>query len=181
MSNLSRPLLLSGLAEGEQRDLLAAAQPRQLKPRDVLGHQGEPADLFALVQIGHLKLAQVNAAGAESLVRFIGPGDCLGLRHSGARRLPRADRGRDSGSAAAVVWLVPMLENAKMEPPSRSAHTLGSHGLAKAILVAWTLGVPSLISGLTGAFDWMIVAGSALLLVGVALNATQAITIVTPD
>ena len=68
-----------------------------------------------------------------------------------------------------------------MEPPSRSAHTLGSHGLAKAILVAWTLGVPLLISGLTGAFNWMIVAGSALLLVGVALNATQAITIVTPD
>ena len=78
MSNLNRPLLLSGLAEGDQRDLLAAAQPRQLKPRDVLGHQGEPADLFALVQIGHLKLAQVNAAGAESLVRFIGPGDCYG-------------------------------------------------------------------------------------------------------
>jgi hypothetical protein len=74
-----------------------------------------------------------------------------------------------------------MMEKANMEPPTRSAHTLGSHGLAKAILVAWTLGVPLLISGLTGAFNWMIVAGSALLLVGVALNATQAITIVTPD
>ncbi len=41
--------------------------------------------------------------------------------------------------------------------------------------------MPLLISGLTGAFNWMIVAVSALLLVGVALNATQAITIVTPD
>jgi len=75
---VNRPLLLSGLSESDQRELLAAAQPRLLKPRDVLGQQGEPAELFALVQIGHLKLGQVNAAGAESLVRFVGPGDCYG-------------------------------------------------------------------------------------------------------
>ena len=75
---MTPPLLLSGLSDDEQREFVAAAQPRQLKPRDVLGHQGEPADLFALVQIGHLKLIQVNSAGAESLVRFIGPGDCYG-------------------------------------------------------------------------------------------------------
>ena len=68
--------LSSGLSEGEQRDLLAAGQPRQLKRREVLGQPGEPADLFALVQVGHLKLAQLNAAGAETLVRFVGPGDC---------------------------------------------------------------------------------------------------------
>jgi hypothetical protein len=36
------PLLLSGLSDNEQRDLVAVARPRQLKPRDVLGHQGEP-------------------------------------------------------------------------------------------------------------------------------------------
>jgi CRP/FNR family transcriptional regulator, nitrogen oxide reductase regulator len=72
------PLLLSGLSDNDQRDLLAAARPRQLKARDLLGHQGDPADLFALVQIGHLKLAQVNPAGVETLVRFVGPGDCYG-------------------------------------------------------------------------------------------------------
>ena len=75
---MKRPLLLSGLSDDEQRDLLAAAQPRHLKSRDVLGRQGDPADLFALVQLGHLKLGQVNAAGAETLVRFVGPGDCYG-------------------------------------------------------------------------------------------------------
>jgi CRP-like cAMP-binding protein len=75
---VNRPLLLSGLSDDQQRDLLAAARPKQLKSRQVLGQQGEPAELFALVQIGHLKLGQVNAAGAESLVRFIGPGDCYG-------------------------------------------------------------------------------------------------------
>jgi CRP-like cAMP-binding protein len=72
------PLLLSGLSDHEQRELIAAARPRQLKPREVLGQQGDPADVFALVQVGHLKLAQVSAAGAETLVRFVGPGDCYG-------------------------------------------------------------------------------------------------------
>jgi CRP-like cAMP-binding protein len=72
------PLLFSGLSDEEQRDLIVAARPRLLKPRETLGQQGEPADLFALVQVGHLKLAQVNAAGVETLVRFVGPGDCYG-------------------------------------------------------------------------------------------------------
>ena len=75
---MTPPLLLAGLTEDELRDLLAAARPRQLKPREVLGQQGDPADVFSLVQVGHLKLAQVNAAGAETLVRFVGPGDCYG-------------------------------------------------------------------------------------------------------
>jgi CRP-like cAMP-binding protein len=72
------PPLLTGLSDAEQRELVAAAQPRLLKPRDVLGEQGAPADLFALIQIGHLKLSQINRAGAETLVRFVGPGDCYG-------------------------------------------------------------------------------------------------------
>jgi CRP-like cAMP-binding protein len=72
------PVLFSGLSEIDQRGLVAAGQPRLLKPRELLGRQGEPASLFALVQIGHLKLGQVNQAGVETLVRFIGPGDCYG-------------------------------------------------------------------------------------------------------
>lgn len=72
------PVLLSGLSPGERRELLEAAHPRLLKPRERLGEQGEPAELFAFVQVGYLKLGQVNADGAETLVRFIGPGDCYG-------------------------------------------------------------------------------------------------------
>src|SRR6187402_3588013 len=71
-------LLLKGLSADQQREVLAAGTPRSLKPRDVLGAQGEPADSIALVQVGHLKLGQVNADGVETLVCFIGPGDCYG-------------------------------------------------------------------------------------------------------
>jgi CRP-like cAMP-binding protein len=74
----SVPPLLTGLSDAEQSELLAAGQPRLLKPREALGSQGDPAESFALVQIGYLKLGKVNAAGAETLVRFIGPGDCYG-------------------------------------------------------------------------------------------------------
>lgn len=72
------PLLFSGLSAGDVRDLVAAGHVRRLKRDEILGHQGQPADAFAMVQVGHLKLAQLAADGAENLVRFIGPGDCYG-------------------------------------------------------------------------------------------------------
>ena len=73
-----QPPLLSGLSSAEQQELLASAQPRLLPVRGVLGEQGAPAEVLALVQVGHLKLSRVNEAGAETLVRFVGPGDCYG-------------------------------------------------------------------------------------------------------
>ncbi|MGH8638934.1 MAG: hypothetical protein ACREUZ_17500 [Burkholderiales bacterium] len=74
-----------------------------------------------------------------------------------------------------------MMERGNMRPPPRSAHALANPGLAKAILLSWTLGVPLLVSGLAADINWILVAGSALLLGGVVLNAAQAVTIVTSD
>ena len=74
-----------------------------------------------------------------------------------------------------------LMEQGDMQPPSKSAHTLASHGLAKAILIAWTLGVPVLVAGLAAGLPVAIALGSAVLLIGVALNATQAVVIVTTD
>lgn len=77
-ASVTQPLLLNGLSEQQQQELVSAAQPKLLKPKEVLGQQGEPAELFAMVQLGHLKLGQLNPAGMETLVRFVGPGDCYG-------------------------------------------------------------------------------------------------------
>jgi hypothetical protein len=74
-----------------------------------------------------------------------------------------------------------MMERENMRPVPRSAHSLASHGLSKAILMTWTLGVPLLISGLAAGINPLIAIGSALLLAGVALNAAQAVTIVTAE
>jgi CRP-like cAMP-binding protein len=100
---LPTPLLLTGLSEDEQRKLLAAAQPRLLKPRDVLGAQGEPAGHVSLVQVGHLKLGQVNADGVETLFRFIGPGDCYGaIALSPGKRYPVSAVAVDASRV--LVW-----------------------------------------------------------------------------
>lgn len=74
-----------------------------------------------------------------------------------------------------------LMELGDMQPPPRSAHTLANHALARAILIAWTLGVPLLVYGLAAALPPMIRAGSAVLLAGVILNAAQAMTIVMSD
>jgi CRP-like cAMP-binding protein len=101
-------LLLSGLTDGEQHELLAAGQTRQMQPRDILGHQGEPADLFALVQLGHLKLGKVNESGVETLVRFIGPGDCYGaIALNPGSRFPVSATAVEPSRA--VVWTRPVI------------------------------------------------------------------------
>jgi hypothetical protein len=74
-----------------------------------------------------------------------------------------------------------MMERGNMQPPTRSAHTLASHRLAKAILVSWTLGVPLLVAGLAAGINSIIVVSSALLLAGVAFNSAQTFMIVTSD
>lgn len=74
-----------------------------------------------------------------------------------------------------------LMEQGGMQPPPRSAHTLASHGLAKMILVAWTIGVPLLVGGLASGFTAAVAAGSGILLTGVALNAAQAVVILTSD
>jgi hypothetical protein len=66
-----------------------------------------------------------------------------------------------------------MMERSDMRPPTRSAHTLANHRLATAIFLAWTLGVPLLLCGLTANVTHCIAMGGALLLAGVACNAVQ--------
>ena len=74
-----------------------------------------------------------------------------------------------------------LMESNRMQPPVRSAHALASHGLAKAILIAWTIGVPALLLGLTSGTYAMIAGSCAVLLAGVTLNATQLMTIISGD
>ena len=72
-----------------------------------------------------------------------------------------------------------LMERGDMQPPAVSAHSLASHGLAKAIMITWAAGIPMLAIGLAAGILPAIAAGSGVLLAGVALNATQAVTILT--
>jgi hypothetical protein len=64
------------------------------------------------------------------------------------------------------------------KPPPRSAHTLASPVLARAIFVAWTIGVPALAFGLARATPPVTAAASALLVAGVVLGAVQSVRMV---
>jgi hypothetical protein len=74
-----------------------------------------------------------------------------------------------------------LMESNHMQPPARSVHTLARHGLSKAVLVMWTIGVPSLVFGLLSGSHSMIAMSCAVLLGGVALNASHVLTIITAE
>jgi hypothetical protein len=63
-----------------------------------------------------------------------------------------------------------LMENSHMQPPARSAHTLASHGLAKAVLVTSTIGVLTLVLGLTSGSHSMIGVSCAVLLTGIQVE-----------
>jgi hypothetical protein len=71
------------------------------------------------------------------------------------------------------------LQAAKGKPPARSMHSFADPSVAKWTLIAWASGVPVLAAGLVTAFAPAVALGAALLLAGVALNATQAVTVLS--
>jgi hypothetical protein len=60
-------------------EVAAKGTLRRLARRDVLFHQGDPAEEFAVVLEGRLKLTQVSAEGQEVIVRYLGPARCVPL------------------------------------------------------------------------------------------------------
>ena len=71
----ARTRIFSGLSPQAQREILAAAFTKNLAAREPLANEGEPADTFYLVVVGHLKLSKIAPDGREVIARFIGPGD----------------------------------------------------------------------------------------------------------
>ena len=72
---MARTRIFAGLALPAQREILAAAFTKNLSARESLAIEGEPADSFYLVVVGHLKLSKTAPDGREVIARFIGPGD----------------------------------------------------------------------------------------------------------
>lgn len=72
---LARTRVFAGLSPQAQREILAAAFTKNLSARESLALEGEPADTFYLVVVGHLKLSKTAPDGREVIARFIGPGD----------------------------------------------------------------------------------------------------------
>jgi CRP/FNR family transcriptional regulator, nitrogen oxide reductase regulator len=72
--------LLDGVPAEGREAALKRAVPRRLERKQVLFHEGEPAEALFLIESGRLKLTQLSPDGQEVLVRFVGPGEiCAGV------------------------------------------------------------------------------------------------------
>jgi len=72
---LEHSSVFQGLSAEALAAVAAAGTLHRLVRRDVLFHQGDPAEEFAVVLEGRLKLTQVSAEGQEVIVRYLGPGE----------------------------------------------------------------------------------------------------------
>ncbi len=75
-----------------------------MNPGEVIFHQGDPADSFFLVRIGHVKVAQAHPGG-EAVLSYIGPGGYFGeiglMAHIPEVRA-KAPRGTRTASCSAL-------------------------------------------------------------------------------
>ena len=71
-------LLLGGLEDDHRRRLLAAASPRRFRRREVVFHEGDPADCLHLVASGRFLVRATTPWGDVATLRLVGPGDSFG-------------------------------------------------------------------------------------------------------
>jgi CRP-like cAMP-binding protein len=67
----------SGLAD--RQAALASARQRRLEKGAFFFHQGETADAFYVVVEGRVRLSQVTPEGHQVIIRFLGPGEGMGI------------------------------------------------------------------------------------------------------
>lgn len=76
--DVTRSRVFDGLTDRERHACLEPASTVEIKRRQALARQGEPAARFYLVESGLLKLLQNTADGRQLIVRFVGPGEPFG-------------------------------------------------------------------------------------------------------
>jgi CRP-like cAMP-binding protein len=67
--------VFSGLTEEQFARLGRSGEPVKHPPKFTLFRQGDAAEKCYLVQRGRLKLAKLNEAGKEAIIRYIGAGE----------------------------------------------------------------------------------------------------------
>ncbi len=81
--------LLSGMSEQDRREVLDSGRVRRFGAREVVFHEGDPADTFLLIEAGRLAVRAVSPAGDVVTFGVFGPGEVVGelaLIEEGGRR-----------------------------------------------------------------------------------------------
>jgi len=67
--------IFKGLSNQHYSDLLKKGRSIKLRPKSILFHQGDPAEICVLVNRGRLKLTTLNEQGKEVIFRYISAGE----------------------------------------------------------------------------------------------------------
>lgn len=122
--------LLSGMSSDDRRRVLASGRRRRFAAREVVFHEGDPADTFLLIESGRLAVRATAPAGDVVTFGVFGPGDVVGelaLIEAGTRR---------SASVVALetthVWsfsaaMFHRLRRANVSADAFVLHTLAEH------------------------------------------------------
>lgn len=75
---LARVALFDQLDEQELAKVAAGTSEQHVRRGEAIFHRGEPCNGFHIVVYGQVKLVVVSPAGAEKVVRLLGPGESFG-------------------------------------------------------------------------------------------------------
>lgn len=81
--------LLAGMSDEDRREVLDSGRVRRFGAREVVFHEGDPADTFLLIEAGRLAVRAVSPAGDVVTFGVFGPGEVVGelaLIEEGGRR-----------------------------------------------------------------------------------------------
>jgi CRP-like cAMP-binding protein len=79
MALLARSPLFRGADAVELEAALTAASRRRVEEGEFFFYQDEPADFFYVLVEGQVRLSQLTAEGHQVIIRFMGPGDSIGI------------------------------------------------------------------------------------------------------
>jgi CRP/FNR family transcriptional regulator, cyclic AMP receptor protein len=81
--------LLADMSAEDRRQVLASGRRRRFSPREVVFHEGDPADTFLLIDSGRVAVRAATPMGDTVTFAVVGPGETVGelaLIDPGARR-----------------------------------------------------------------------------------------------
>ncbi len=115
--------LFKDIPQARVQSILEAGIPKKFQKKDMLFHQGAPADKCFFVLSGRLKLTKLHIDGQEALIRYIGPGEI-----AGAAAVLRGNEypvtANSLSETAAVCWNKRMLIEVMEQYPKIAINTL---------------------------------------------------------
>jgi CRP-like cAMP-binding protein len=79
LDNLRQAQIFCDLKGSQLEEILTVAYQVEVKRREFLFHQGEPADAFYIILEGNARLTQISPEGRQVTIHYFGPGDVMAI------------------------------------------------------------------------------------------------------